>query len=287
MKTYNDLYLTARRELRAAGVDAHDLEARLIAQYAAGKTREELLVSARLFITDSAIIKIVENAIERRLNGEPIAYIVGEWEFYGLPITVNKSVLIPRIDTEFLTLNAIKLLKDRPVQSRILDLCAGSGCIGLAIAANIPGSRIVLADNSESALSVCRTNMLRNKLSRNVTAIEVDVTEAPPALLGMFDMIVCNPPYIPSGELKTIDYSVSSFEPLNALDGGPDGMDFFRKISKKWKSVLNTPGGMLLFECGAGQAGNVKDIIFDEGFRDIEIFRDTQDIERVVLGYLR
>ena len=286
MKTYNDLYLTARRELRTAGVAAHELEARLIVAYASGKTREELLASSRLFITDSKIVKTVEEIIKRRLNGEPIAYIVGEWEFYGLPIDVNESVLIPRIDTEFLTFNAIRLLKDRLSQVRVLDLCAGSGCVGLAIAANVPGAKIILADNSEQALALCRTNMLKNRLTRNVTAIEADAMETPPALLGMFDMIVCNPPYIPSEEIKTIDHSVRSFEPIKALDGGPDGLNFFRAITKNWKSVLNT-GGCVLFECGIGQANEVKDIMFVAGFRDIEINKDDQGIERVVIGFLR
>jgi len=286
MKTYNDLYLSTRRALRVAGVSAHDLEARLIVEYATGKTREELLASSRLYITDSSIIKKIEEIIQRRLAGEPIAYIVGEWEFFGLPIAVNESVMIPRTDTEFLTEIAIKLLKERSSQTRVLDLCAGTGCIGLAIAVNVPGCRIVLADNSEKAISICRTNMLRNRLTRNITALEADALEAPPALLGMFDMIVCNPPYIPGKDLETIDYSVRAFEPSEALDGGADGLVFYRAITKNWGSIIKDDG-ILLFECGIGQAEDVKNIMLNAGFGDISVHMDTQNIERVVIGYLK
>lgn len=283
MKTYNDLYLTARRELRAAGISAHDLEARLIVAFASGKTREELLSSNQLFITDTAIVTTVNDIIKRRLEGEPIAYIVGEWEFYGLPITVNESVLIPRVDTEFLTELAIKLIKEYSLQPRVLDLCTGSGCVGLAIASNVPEAKIVLADKSESALAVCRNNMLKNRLTRNVTAIEVDVFETPPALLGSFDIIVCNPPYIPQKDLETLDLSVYAYEPREALDGGPDGLDFYRAVTSKWSTLLKS-NGIMMFECGIGQASEVKEIMYDAGFRNITIHNDTQDIERVIIG---
>ena len=283
MKTYNDIYLSARRKLRAAGVTAHDLEARLILAFAAGKTREELLNSSRLYVTDSAIVKDMDDIIERRIKGEPVAYIVGEWEFYGLPIIVNESVIIPRVDTELLAEQAIKLVKRRTFQTRVLDLCTGSGCVGLAVAANALTARIVVADISDQALAVCRANMLKNKLSRNVTAIEVDALEPPPALLGMFDVIVCNPPYIPTNDIKTLDASVRSYEPISALDGGPDGLYFFRAITTNWKQSLK-PGGSLLFECGIGQAGAVREIMADCGFANIKTHQDTQGIERVVAG---
>jgi len=283
MKTYNDVYLTARRKLRAAGVAAYDLEARLIVAHASGKTREELLNSSRLYVTDNAMLKTMDEVLERRLSGEPVAYIVGEWEFYGLPIIVNESVLIPRADTELLAEQAIKLLKRRAMQTRVLDLCSGSGCIGLAIAANVPTARIVIADISEAALAVCRANMLRNRLSRNITAIEVNALEAPPALLGSFDMIVCNPPYIPSKDIESLDVSVRSYEPIEALDGGPDGLYFFRAIMTNWVQSLKQ-GGWLLFECGMGQAEDVRGIMADGGLTGIKTHLDTQDIERVLVG---
>jgi len=286
MNTYNDIYLDSRRKLRSAGIMSSDLEARLILSFASGKTREELLTASRLYVTDQSIRREVDEMIGRRLRGEPVAYIVGEWEFYGLPIIVNESVLIPRIDTEVLAEVAIKLIKKRGWQTRVLDLCAGSGCLGLAIAANIPNCRIVLADISEQALAVCRSNMLRTNLSRQATAIEVDVLEAPPTLLGAFDAIVCNPPYIPTRELAELDASVRDHEPVTALDGGPDGLYVIRAITTSWPALLK-PGGNMALECGRGQAEAVRGLFEDGGLTDIRTYEDTLGIERVVVGTLK
>ena len=286
MNTYNDLYLNTRRRLRAAGVEAHDLEARLIIAHAAGKTREELLNLRDFFVTDSAVVESVEQMVKRRLEGEPVAYIVGEWEFYSLPLTVNRTALIPRVDSEVLAAEAIRLMKLRGGNTRLLDICAGSGAIGLAVAANVPDCRVVLADDSEQALAICRINMLRNRLSRNTTAIRTDALGEPPALLGTFDAIVSNPPYIPTLELINLDTSVRDHEPVTALDGGADGLDFFRAIAKNWQILLK-PGGFLAFECGEGQSADVRDIMEDSGFRKIETHLDTLGIERVITGRKR
>ena len=288
MDTYNDIYLRARRKLRGAGITSPDLEARLIIAHVAGKTREELLSSSRLYVTDYAVTRTVDEMVDRRLAGEPVAYILGEWEFYGLPVVVSKAVLIPRVDTELLAQEAIKQMKikSRGGQARMLDLCAGSGCIGLAVAAHVPDCRIVLADDSEQALAVCRANMLKNHLSRNVTAIEADALEPPPALLGTFDLIVSNPPYIPTRELDGLDASVRDHEPLRALDGGPDGLYFFRAITSNWPAILK-PGGRIAFECGAGQADAVWAILEEGGFGGISVHKDTQGIQRVVIGTLK
>jgi release factor glutamine methyltransferase len=275
--------MRARRKLRAADVSAYDLEARLILSRATGKSREELLNLSRYYIADADILVAVDEMLERRLQGEPIAYIIGEWEFYGLPLVVNRSVLIPRIDTEVLAGEAIKLVKHRGDKMRLLDLCTGSGAIGLAVAANVPDCRIVLADISEQALVVCRMNMLRNNLTRNVTAIVADAREDPPALLGTFDAIVCNPPYIPTSELANLDRSVSEHEPKLALDGGEDGLEYFEVIAEKWR-VLLREGGYLAFECGAGQGRAVREIMERNGFKDIKTHLDTLGIERVILG---
>ena len=283
MDTYNDIYLKARRKLRTAGIAAHDLEARLIVAHAAGKTREELLSQSRLFVPDNTILAMVDEMISRRLDGEPVAYIVGEWDFFGLPLTVNGTVMIPRTDTEALAEEAIKLMKQREGKTRLLDLCAGSGAIGLAVAANVPDCRIVLTDNSDQAMSLCRVNMLRNRLSRNVTAIVSDALKIPPAFFGIFDAIISNPPYIPSGDIAKLDRSVRDFEPLAALDGGHDGLVFFRAIASNWTSVLKE-GGYLAFECGEGQAAAVRSIMEDNGIADIRTCNDTLGIERVVLG---
>jgi release factor glutamine methyltransferase len=199
MKTYNDIYLAAWRSLRDAGIDAYSLEARLIAVSAAEKTKEQFVRDMRLYAGDDYEEK-VGDMIRRRIGGEPVAYITGEWEFYGLPLTISEDVLIPRTDTETLVDTAIEALKTKE-SPRILDLGAGSGCVGLALAANVPDCRVVMVDNSAKALRLCRTNILRNNLTRSITCVEADALASPPMLLGLFDIIVSNPPYIPTADI--------------------------------------------------------------------------------------
>ena len=284
MKTYNDVYLDARRKLKMAGIEAFTLEARLIVGGAAGKTKEQLLKDLNMYAGEE-FAKHVDTLVERRIAGEPVAHITGEWEFYGRPITVTPDVLIPRVDTEVIAELAIKLLRGREGSSRILDLCAGSGCIGIAIAANVADCRVILADNSYKAMSICRHNVGKNNLSRKVTCVDVDALKNPPMLLGKFDMLVCNPPYIPSADIMCLDPSVRDYEPIEALDGGEDGLDFYRAVASKWKDVLK-PNGCIIFECGIGQAEDVEKILKENGFTQTKKFKDTLEIDRAVVGIL-
>ena len=221
--------------------------------------------------------------LRRRLAGEPVAYLVGEWEFYGLPMEVSPEVLIPRMDTEVLAEQAILRARAAGEGARVLDLCAGSGCVGLAVAANVPGCRAVLADVSEGALRICKQNVRRNDLNARVTCIQADAREVPPPALWDFDVIASNPPYIPSWEIEGLDPSVRDYEPRLALDGGADGLDFYRLIARNWKSALRL-GGTLLFEVGMGQDTQVAAILAQEGYQDICTYPDTQGIQRVVGG---
>ena len=228
----------------------------------------------------------VAEMLKRRVGGEPVAYIIGEWEFYGLPIQVNRDVLIPRIDTEVLAGAVIEILNSSQESARILDLCAGSGCVGLAIAANTEDKRVVLADISQGALKMCRANAMKNGLSRSVVCVEADVFQPPAKHLGAFDIIVCNPPYIPTDDIKKLDLSVAGHEPVVALDGGDDGLDFYRAVAALWKDIL-CDDGILAFECGIGQAKDVAEIMLDNGFGNIKILKDTLDIERVIIGRVK
>jgi len=285
METYNDIYLRVRKSLKAAGIENSEFEAKLLVSSCAGRTREEMLAMSKIYATDDKIKQKIEESLKRRTQGEPLAYVLGEWEFYGLPLEVNRNVLIPRADTELLVQEVIKLLGRKIWQTRVLDLCTGSGAIGIAIAANVRDCRIVLADVSEDALSVARQNMLSNNMSKFITAIEADVLKPPPSLLGAFDVIVSNPPYIPSADIEGLDRSVRDYEPMQALVGGEEGLEFFRAIASVWKKLLK-PGGNLAFECGIGQAAAVRYIMKQNGFSDIKIFKDTQGIERVLIGKL-
>ena len=280
--TYNDLYLNTRNRLRAAGVDSAQLEARELVCFALDKTKEQLLRDRGLYVT-SAQEGQVEELIRRRLAGEPVAYLIGEWEFYGIPLDISRDVLVPRSDTEVLASLAIDLLQKAGEGARLLDLCAGSGCIGLAAAVHAPQSRVVLADWSEGALRICRQNVRRNGLNARVTCVRADAREAAPSALWDFDVIACNPPYIPSGDIGGLDADVKDYEPRMALDGGPDGLDFYRAIAGKWQSALRL-GGTLLFEVGMGQAPAVEDILAQNGFTGINTYPDTRGIWRVVEG---
>ena len=280
--TYNNLYLDARRELRGAGIPAAQLEAREIVCYVAGKTREEFFRDMSLYASDQ-VEERVKELTRRRLEGEPVAYIIGEWEFYGLSLDVSREVLIPRMDTEVLSERAILAARGAGEGCRVLDLCAGSGCVGLAIAANVPSCKVVLADNSEGALRVCRQNIRRCGLNDQVTSLFADAKLPPLPALWDFDVIACNPPYIPSGDIPGLDPSVKDYEPHEALDGGEDGLDFYRSVASKWKGAIRL-GGRLLFEVGMVKATDVEAILSQNGFEDIQTFPDTQGILRVVEG---
>ena len=280
--TYNNLYLDTRQRLREAGVESAQLEARELLCHAAGKSREQFYRDMALYASDPVEEKLAA-LVERRLAGEPVAYLIGEWEFYGLPLEVTPDVLIPRMDTEVLAERAILLARAAGEGARVLDLCAGSGCVGLAVAANVPTCRVVLADVSEAALKICKGNVRRNELNARVTCVQADALQKPDAALWDFDVIACNPPYIPTGDLAGLDVSVRDYEPRSALDGGADGLDFYRAIAAQWGSALRL-GGSLLFEVGINQAMDVAALLEGSGFEDIQSTQDTQGIPRVVEG---
>ena len=281
--TYNDLYLEVRRQLRESGVEASTLEARELVCFGTGKNREELTRDSRLYASPEREAQ-VRRLVERRMAGEPVAYLIGEWEFYGLPLDISQDVLIPRADTEVLAEQAIAYIQTLG-ECRVLDLCAGSGCVGLAIASQAPQARVVLGEIDDSALKICRQNIRRNSLSARVTPIQMDAREKPARSLGEFQCIISNPPYIPTGDIAGLEPSVRDYEPHMALDGGADGMDFYRAITEQWKEAL-APGGRLYFEVGIGQADPVLRLMRSQGFGDLQIIKDHHKIPRVVLGAL-
>lgn len=281
--TYNNLYMDIRQELHRAGIDAATLEARELVAFAAGKTRQELLRDGRLYVSEE-VEQRATALMRRHLAGEPLAYLIGEWSFCGMDLDIDENVLIPRTDTEVLAEQAIDFVKTLP-ESRVLDLCAGSGCVGLAVAKFCPGSHVVLGELMEGALRVCRRNIRRSGLTSQVMPWQVDALDGPPPRFGEFDCIVSNPPYIPDGDIAGLDVSVRDYEPLTALKGGADGLDFYRDITRLWTAALRV-GGRLLFEVGIGQADEVLRIMRSVGFGDLEITPDLNGIPRVVEGVL-
>ena len=281
--TYNNLYLDIRQQLRKAGIEAATLEARELVCFGTGKSREDLARDGGLYASPE-LERQVRSLVDRHLAGEPVAYLIGEWELYGSSLDISPDVLIPRPDTEVLAGQAIEYIQTLG-ECRVLDLCAGSGCIGLAVASQAPQARVVLGEYSDAALKVCRQNIRRNGLSGRVVPMQADAREKPERSLGEFQCIVSNPPYIPRADIETLDASVRDYEPHLALDGGEDGLDFYQAISGKWKDAL-APGGRLYFEVGIGQADEVLRVMRSQGFGDIQIVKDLHDIRRVVFGTL-
>lgn len=283
VKKYSQLYLEARRSfMEQEDQQTASLLARNLLCFVSGKTQEQILADREKYACE-AVCEAMEAAVNRILAGEPLAYVLGEWEFYGMTLYVDKNVLIPRDDTVAVTALAIKKALFLDQEPRILDLCTGSGCIGLAIANRVKDAKVTLADISKDALAVARKNVGRQKLAGRVTCVQVDALAEPSAFMGKFDMIVSNPPYITTKEMVELDDSVKNFEPHLALHGGSDGLDFYRSIAKNYTKVLK-PGGVLCFEFDPAQADDVCALLEQNGYTILERSRDYNDRERAVLA---
>lgn len=281
VKTYKELYLQLRRDLEKIDDPNPAVNARELLAFSADKTPEEILRDMGLYASEQVAAKL-EKVREAYLSGMPMAYILGQWSFFGLPMKVTKDVLIPRDDTMVVAALAMEELKDRE-KARVLDLCTGSGCIGIAIAHHLPGTRVTLADISESALAIAKENVSCNKLTGRVQVMKVDCREPAPAFLGKYDVIVSNPPYITEQEMRELDDSVKKFEPHLALCGGEDGLDFYRHICRNFRDAL-TDDGCICYEFGMGQEKAVKAILKEFLFEDILFCRDTSNIIRAVIA---
>lgn len=283
VKKYSDLYLEARHAFLATEDPRQaGMLARQLLQHVSGKTQEALIADGDKYAGD-AVVEAMQAAVLRIVKGEPLAYVLGEWDFYGLNLVVTPDVLIPRDDTCALAEIAINQALFLDAAPRIMDLCTGSGCIGLAIATRVKDAKVTLADLSRQALAVAKKNVTNHKLSGRVSCVQVDAIKEPPAFLGKFDMIVSNPPYVTSQEMEELDDSVKNFEPHMALWGGTDGLDFYRAIAKNFRQCLK-PGGYLCFEFGMGQGDDVCEILTQEGFTIRQRVKDYNDRERACLA---
>ena len=243
-------------------------------------TRERLLADA--IVIDDALRERYAALIDLRAARMPLAYIVGRREFYSLELEVSREVLIPRPETETVVAAALASIATRPA-SAVIDLGTGSGAIALAIAANAPRTHIVATDVSAGALAIAARNAARLGLTARVKFRRADcwmvIDGGDP--LGRFDLIVANPPYIRETEIASLAPEIRDFEPRSALVGGPDGLDFYRRIAGDGRSHL-TAGGALIVEIGQGQAIDVAAIFRAAGFGEIAVLNDLAGIQRVV-----
>lgn len=257
--------------------DEASADASIIIMHSLGidKTR---LILGNAQVSDSDYKKVLALA-ERAAGGEPVQYIVGECEFMSLPFKIKKGVLIPRPDTEVL----VEAVTDRlnlTESPQICDICCGSGCIGLSLVRYLPTAFATLLDISSTAVEVSTENARSLNLSSRCKILTSDITKDP--IEGEFDCVVSNPPYIKTEVIETLDRKVVGFEPHLALDGGDDGLDFYRIISQK---APLKPKGLLAFEIGFDQGDAVSKIMNDLGYTHIEIIKDIENRDRVVLGY--
>lgn len=258
------------------------LLARNLLCHVTGKSQEAILAEREKYAGDE-VCREMEKAEERILAGEPLAYVLGEWDFYGMTLYVDKNVLIPRDDTCAVTALAIKRALFLDQDPRILDLCTGSGCIGLAVASRVKDARVTLADISREAMAVAKKNITAQRLSGRVSCVQADALGMPAPFLGKFDMIISNPPYVTTKEMEELEDSVKNFEPHLALHGGSDGLDFYRAIASNYAGALK-PGGFLCFEFGMGQGDAVCRILEKNGYTVLERTKDYNDRERAVIA---
>ncbi len=286
--TIGSLITWAADDFRTRGIENPRLDAEVIVAYALSVTRMQLIIdSQRPLSTDE--LGMLRELVKRRRQREPVAYLQGKREFYGRDFKVDARVLIPRPDTETLVDVALARTADKSLSMRALDLCTGSGCVGITLAKQRPTSSVVLTDLSEDAISVARENAFRLG-AYNVTALAGDLFSAladyqkrAPEGLCAFDLITANPPYIPSAEVETLVPDIRSFEPRLALDGGADGLALVERIVAGARKYL-VKGGVLAMEVGEGEADKTSEFLERQGFVDIKKTRDLGRIERVVSG---
>lgn len=218
-----------------------------------------------------------------RLEGRPIAYIVGNREFMGLDFFVKEGVLIPRPDTEPLVEEVIELCKEKE-KVNILDIGTGSGAITVSLAKYIEKSRLTSFDISDIALEVGKKNAISNEVNQKIDFIKSDLFTAIRGKNIKFDIIVSNPPYIPKADINTLHTQVKDYEPYTALEGGEDGLDFYRDITEQSKEHISK-NGVLAYEVGHDQAQDVAEIMKNNGYTKIYTKKDIQGIDRVVIGF--
>lgn len=257
--------------LQKHGSETPRLEAEILLAHARKCKRIELYTNYDTELTD-AVRATMRDLVNRRAKHEPVAYLVGYREFFSLDFRVTPEVLIPRPETETLVMEALGVLKTLPT-STVLDLCTGSGCVAIAIAKNCPTAVLAATDFSAGAIAVATENAAHHKVSERVTFHTGDLFAAVPAE-SQFDVMVSNPPYIPSADIATLHADVQQYEPRLALDGGADGLDLIRRICADAKPHLK-PGGWLMFEFTPEQAPAILALAQEHGYSDATIVKDT------------
>lgn len=281
--TLNDIYLKGKSILKEAGNESPAFDCICLLEHVFNVNRNRLITHGNLTISKYRELEFLK-LINERAKGIPLQYLIGEWEFMGIKFKVGKGVLIPREDTEILVNECIRRISNLKAP-KILDLCAGSGAVGISIALARGDAEVVCVEYSSEAFKYLKENTEMNEV-KNITLIKDNIFSDILELKNRkFDMIVSNPPYVKTEDIKDLQIEVKN-EPRIALDGGEDGLNFYREISKKWISYLND-GGILAVEIGIGQENDVINIFKCDGLCEISKIRDINNINRVILAIKR
>lgn len=278
--TLSALYKATTEKLVANGIDDAALEARLIIENVLGISYSEFLLKGNDDIADAVSHEVGAKA-DRRIAGEPVQYILGEWDFMGFTFKVGQGVLIPRPETEILCEYVLEKIRDIS-NPTVYDLCSGSGCIGISIKKHRPDAKVILIEKSDEALKYLRENSKALCADAEPVIIQGDILKIENfSHLPEADVIVSNPPYIRSNEIPTLQSEVQR-EPTMALDGGEDGLIFYRVLINDWSKKLKADGFMA-FECGEDQSEDIMDL-FEKISFDSEAIIDYNNIQRIVTG---
>jgi release factor glutamine methyltransferase len=278
-----EILLESYRVLKNVKIESYLLDSQLLLGKVLNKDKLFIMVNRDFNLNEEQENEFLR-LVQIRKNKMPIKYILGECEFMGMDFIVKPGVLVPRPDTEILVEEVIKIIKEKGY-NKICDVCSGSGAIGIAIAQFVKSAEVMLYDISRVAIDVSELNIKRFHLSNRVNVEFSDLLKAPIHQNKKFEVMVSNPPYIREAVIPTLMEDVKNYEPIIALSGGIDGLDFYRRITKESLLVLEK-GGLLAFEIGYDQREAVVDILLKSGFKEVECIKDLSGNDRVIKATL-
>ena len=281
MASLSDVLKKTRKLFRDRKLDNADLDARLLVEFFTSTTRKDEILNPDFQVGNDALQRL-DKAIVERLNGKPVYRIIGKREFYGLEFHLSADTLEPRDDTEALVdlvLPEIRSIADRYGEAKIVDMGTGTGAIAIALLANVDGLKATAVDISDDALKTASLNAENARVADRFNSLKSDWFSG---FSGKFDMIISNPPYIPESEISTLATEVKKYDPLRALSGGEDGLQFYRKLAKEGRLFLK-PHGMIAVEIGKGQEKDVIALFSENGFELKKTRKDLNGILRALL----